>query len=394
MDDGDGDTRIVKPQGTALYCGEQPMTIRRLFARDPEGGIPSLFEGRRVFWSFNTRVAIRAGCDLLGLRPGDEVLAPAYNCGSDLDPLVHAGLSVRLYPVSQNLRIDPARVEALITDRTRAIYVTHYFGVTQPELAALRALCDRHGVRMIEDCALNLLSGAAPAEGTTGDVSVFCFYKFVPVLAGGALVVNAPDLAAASPFSRPAPTKIVMGALARSAVLNVLGPDRAQNLKRTLRNGSEVADPAEASPEEMEDIPGHYYFDPTLQNRRISAVALRQLGSFSVSDIISTRRVNWHRYREHLDGVQGVQLLTPELAPETCPLNMPLLVAERDRVARALQACGICATPWWAGFNRNLDWIGQDEAIALKDNVLSLPLHQSLGPAHLEYIVTQLRQVL
>lgn len=379
---------------TSLNCGDPSMRFARLFQRDPEGGFTRLFEGRRVHWSFNTRVAIRAGCDLLGLRPGDEVLVPAYNCGSEVDPLIHAGLSVRLYPVAQDLCIDPARVEAMISDRTRAIYVTHYFGITQPDLAAIRALCDRRGLRMIEDCALNLLSGAAPAEGHTGDVSVFCFYKFVPVLEGGALVVNASDLDTASPFTHPAPGKIVAKTLARSALVNVLGADRAQSLKRALRNGADTEEPADVAPDEMDDIPWHYYFNPALQNRRISAFALRPLRSFSVSDVISARRANWHHYRTLLDGVPGVEVLKPELDPETCPLNMPLLVAGRDRVTRDLQARGIGATPWWAGFNRNLDWTGQDEAIALKNNVLSLPLHQFLGSAHLEHIVTQLRQVL
>lgn len=371
-----------------------PMTAGSLWARDAQWGIPALFADRQVHYAFQTRVAIRAACDVLGLQAGDEVLAPAYNCGSELDPLVHAELTVRLYPVGKDLHADPARIEPLITERTRALYVTHYFGILQPELAALRALCDRYGLRMIEDCALSLLSGETPAEGHTGDISVFCFHKFVPVPEGGALVVNAPDLNVASPFSRPAPGKMIARILARAALVNVLGSARAQSLKRALTKGPDVAEPVDVTPGEMEDIPQHYYFDPALQNRRISAFASRSLRSFSVADMLSARRANWHRYRELLDGVGGVEMLRSELEPTTCPLNMPLLVSERDRVARALQALGIGATPWWAGFNRNLDWSGQDEAIDLKNNVLSLPLHQFLGHAHLEHIVTRLRQVL
>lgn len=371
-----------------------PMRVGSFWAQDAQGGIPELFAGRQIHYAFQTRVAIRAGCDVLGLQPGDEVLVPAYNCGSEVDPLVHAGLKVRQFPVGKDLRADPARIEPLITDRTRALYITHYFGILQPELPALRALCDRHGLRMIEDCALSLLSGEEPAEGHTGDISVFCFHKFVPVPEGGALIVNAPDLDAASPFSRPAPGRVVAKILARSALVNMLGTARAQNLKRALSRPSEAAEAADVATDEMDDIPWHYYFDPDLQNRRISVFASRSLRSFSVSEAISTRRANWHRYRELLDGMQGVALLRPALEPGTCPLNMPLLVPNRDRVARALQARSIGATPWWAGFNRHLDWTGQDEVIDLKNNVLALPLHQFLGSAHLEHIVTQLRQVL
>lgn len=155
-----------------------------------------------------------------------------------------------------------------------------------------------------------------------------------------------------------------------------------------------MTEPDHATNDELDDIPGHYYFDPSLQRRRISTFASRQLRSFSVSDIIASRRANWHQYRERLKKVQGVELLTPELAPGTCPLIMPLEVNERDRVARELQARGIGATPWWAGFHQNLDWTGQNEAMALKNQVLSLPLHQYLSEDHIDHIVFVLKEVL
>ena len=362
----------------------------RMFQRDPEGGFASLFERRQVFWSYNTRVAIRAACDLLGVGPGTEILIPAYNCGSEIDPLIHAGATAQLYPVGEDLCVDPARIEPLITDRTRAVYVIHYFGMIQPELAALRELCDQRGLRLIEDCALSLLSGAAPAEGRIGDVSVFCFHKFVSVLEGGALVVNAPDLTVADPFSRAPPRRTVTKKLTRAALANVLGAGCAQRLMRTVR-GRQNAPPIKPDMVSLDDIPGHYYFDPALQGARISAFASRPLQAFSVSQEISARRTNWAHYRRLLDGLAGVRILMPELSPETCPLNMPVMIANRDRVAWALQARGIGVTPWWAGFHRQLNWEGQDEAMRLKNGVLSLPLHPALGPAHLEYIVSKLK---
>ncbi|NOC94218.1 MULTISPECIES: DegT/DnrJ/EryC1/StrS family aminotransferase [unclassified Ruegeria] len=378
---------------TALYCGDPPMQFANLFRRDPAGGYTALFRKRPVFWSFNTRVAIRAACDLLALQPGDEVLVPAYNCGSEVDPLIDAGLSVRLYPVSDNLLADPDRIAPLITERTRAIYVTHYFGVIQPSLTGLRALCDRHGLRLIEDCALSLLSGQTPAEGRVGDVSVFCFYKFVPVLGGGALVINAPDLHAEHPFTRPPPRKMVTKMLLRAGLGNVLGTARLKGLVQALRGGGQI--PVDMCPErELEDIPSHYYFDPALRSTRMSAFAARPLRAFSVSEAIATRRANWERYRELLTDVAGVRMLVPELTVDTCPLNMPVLVEERDRVVQALQHGGIGATPWWAGFNRNLDWTGQAEAMALKNDAVSLPLHQYLSEAHVDYIVSELKRAL
>ena len=246
---------------------------------------------------------------------------------------------------------------------------------------------------MIEDCALSLLSGVAPAEGRTGDVSVFCFHKFVPVLEGGALVVNASDLAITDPFLQAPPRKTVVKKLARSGLANVLGAGRAQRLMRGLR-GRQAVPSRKSGHGGLDDIPGHYYFDPALQGNRISSFAARPLRGVSVVQAISTRRANWVHYHTLLEGMAGVRMLMPDLSPETCPLNMPVMIADRDRVAQALQARGIGVSPWWAGFHRHLDWAGQTEAMQLKNNVLALPLHPSLGPAHLDYIVAQLRQVL
>ena len=87
-------------------------------------------------------------------------------------------------------------------------------------------------------------------------------------------------------------------------------------------------------------------------------------------------------------------MLLPELAPGTCPLNMPIMVEDRDRIVQQLQGRGIGATPWWAGFNRNLDWTGQDEAMAIKNHALAMPLHQYLSDAHIDHIVSVLKEAL
>src|SRR6185369_7599174 len=66
----------------------------------------------------------------------------------------------------------------------------HYAGFSGPT-DAFRRLADVHGLLLIEDCALSLLSaqGQRPL-GSTGDVGIFCLYKCLPVPNGGALVVN------------------------------------------------------------------------------------------------------------------------------------------------------------------------------------------------------------
>ena len=375
------------------YCGDQPMTLGRLFARDPAGGIPALFEGRRVSWSFNTRVAIRQACDALGLAPGDEVLAPAYNCGSELDPLLHAGLRVTLYPVDRRTGIEPDDVARRVTARTRAVYLTHYFGVLQPATAALRALCDERGLLLIEDCALSLLSGD-PVEGRAGDAAVFCFYKFFPVLAGGALVLNTARAVAEPRFDGRVPGAMVARQVLRAGLSGALGGDRARALRARIGRGGGARVPAPPPEDGLPDMPAHYYFDPRLRDARISRFAARPLRAFDVSGAIAARKANHAAWLEALDGMPGATPLFPDLPGTACPLSMPVLVADRDAVAAGLAARGIPATPWWAGYDRHLDWDGFDDARHLKNHVLSLPAHQFLGAEHVTHMAAELRAAL
>ena len=380
------------------YCDNMAMTLGSLFARDAAGGVPELFRERRVSYSFSTRVAIRKACDLLNLRPGDEILVPAYNCGSEIDPLRLAGLKVSFYPVDRQTLINPEAVAARITPQTRAIYLIHYFGFIHPATATIRGLCDQHGLVMIEDCALSLMSGMSFANdktgvnGRAGDVAVFCFYKFFPTFSGGALVINSHHIDGPAQFTAPAPAKAFAKTMVRASLDAALGRHLISAILSRLRRvkGSKpVVDDATKHP----DMPKNYYFDPDLENATMSGFARRSLRSFNVVATVSTRRANYQRYLDLLSGMLGITPLFPILPDHTCPHSMPVLVANRDAIAKALYASGIAATPWWSGYNQHQAWDGFPDACFLKDHVLSLPLHQNLGAEAIQYSVDQLKKL-
>jgi perosamine synthetase len=379
-----------------LDCSPPALASGLFAGRHPSGGVLPLFAGRRVTFTYKTRVAIRRACDFLGLVPGDEVLAPGYNCGSELDPLRHAGLAIRLYPVNLATEIDPHVVEARIGPRTRAVYVTHYFGFLQPHLAALRTLCDRHGLYLIEDCALSLLSGSMPADGRTGDVAVFCFYKFFPVIGGGALVINR-DLPGDPAPLRVAPAGEIGRQVLKQALKTLLGTglrNRARILRAQRPEQPDTRDSADIGVAmqgaETSDMPKHYYFDPDLRDRRLSRLTQRALDGQDVHEAIKRRRENYLTLQGLLDGIKGVTVLRPDLPPHVCPLNLPILVSQRDTVIRHLVVRGIAANPWWAGYNRHLNWDDVGDAKHLKDSLLTLPIDQRLSSDHLRHIANRL----
>ena len=367
-------------------CAAPGLSLGSLIARNPAGGVAALFAGRRVSYSFNTRVAIRRSCDILGLKPGDEVLVPAYNCGSELDPLLAAGLSLQLYPVDRSTRIDPDDIARRITPQTRAVYLTHYFGVLHPNTAAISQLCNDHGLWLIEDCALSLLSGQSPADGRAGDIALFCFYKLFPVLGGGALVLNTDKISTPVAFANPAPRKLAAKALIRAVLDAVLGRAGIAALRK-LRSGKDTAPAAGAT---YPDMPANYYFDPALEDAGISRLTARAIGAFDVAGTISARRANYHQYQVLLAGLPGITQLYPGLPDDACPLNMPILIEHRDILCAALTAQGIGVTPWWAGFHQRIDVSGFPDACYLKNHLLALPLHQTMGPAHVAHVVDRL----
>src|SRR5664280_2628578 len=139
------------------FCGSQGIPFRLVLGRHTEENVQTFFNDQRVIYVHKGRSAIRLGCELLGLTAGDGVLAPAYNCGSEVDVLLGSGLSVTLFRVDKSCSVDLQDIKRRITKKTRAIYLTHYFGFPSPA-TEVRKICDDYGLHLIEDCALSLFS--------------------------------------------------------------------------------------------------------------------------------------------------------------------------------------------------------------------------------------------
>jgi len=132
----------------------------------------------------------------LGVGPGDEVIVPDLTWIATSAPIAYVGASpvfADVDPVTWCL--DPDSVSRLITGRTRAVIAVDLYG-GMPAFARLAALCDAHGLALIEDAAEGIGSrwNGAPA-GSFGVTSVFSFHgsKTLTTGEGGMLVTN--DLA-------------------------------------------------------------------------------------------------------------------------------------------------------------------------------------------------------
>jgi dTDP-4-amino-4,6-dideoxygalactose transaminase len=125
---------------------------------------------------------------------------PAFTFPATANVVERAGARPVLVDVElSSYNIDPARAEAAITPRTRALMPVHQFG-HPADLAALEALSARHGLCLIEDaaCALGAEHDGRRC-GTVGRVGCFSFHprKILTTAEGGAVVTGDAELAAA-----------------------------------------------------------------------------------------------------------------------------------------------------------------------------------------------------
>ena len=121
--------------------------------------------------------ALRFALLALGLAPGDEVITAPNSFIATSEAISQAGGRVvfaDVDPLSYNL--DPERVAAAITPRTRAIVPVHLYGQTA-EMDAIGAIAKRHGLCVVEDaCQAHLATHRGRMAGTMGGAAAFSFY--------------------------------------------------------------------------------------------------------------------------------------------------------------------------------------------------------------------------
>ncbi len=121
----------------------------------------------------------------LDLEPGDEVITTPLTFCATVNAILHAGAVPVLADVDPaTLNIDPLAIEAAVTPRTKAVLPVHFAG-RACDMAAIMAIADRHGLRVVEDCAHAIETTIHGRHaGTFGDFGCFSFYVTKNVVTG------------------------------------------------------------------------------------------------------------------------------------------------------------------------------------------------------------------
>jgi len=137
--------------------------------------------------------------EALGVGPGDEVIAPTLTFTATVEVVRYLGADAVLVDVDPlTLNIDPQKIRAAITPRTKAIMPVHYGGLAC-DMDAILAIAKEHGLKVVEDAAHALPTtwqGALVGQ-LKSDVTVFSFYanKTITTGEGGMAVTRDEELA-------------------------------------------------------------------------------------------------------------------------------------------------------------------------------------------------------
>ncbi len=167
-------------------CGDGPFTKKcHAFLQEKTGAAA-------VYLTTSCTSALEMAAILAGVKPGDEVILPSFTFCSTADAFVARGAKLVFVDVRPDtMNIDENKIEAAITDKTRAIAVVHYAGVSC-EMDTIMAIAKKHNLIVIEDAAQGVGSSyKGKPLGTIGDFGCFSFHetKNYSMGEGGALLL-------------------------------------------------------------------------------------------------------------------------------------------------------------------------------------------------------------
>lgn len=307
---------------------------------------------------------------LLDIQPGDEVIAPSYTFVSTVNAFVLRGARVVFADSSaESPNIDADQVEALVTERTRAILVVHYAGIAC-DMDRIMAIADRHRLFVVEDAA-QAIDGYYKGRplGSIGHLSTFSFHETKNVISGegGMLVINDERF------------------VARAEIIREKGTNRSAFFRGEIDKYGWV------------DVGSSF-----LPSDIIAAFLYAQLER--LESIQARRREIWQAYADGLQGLQAQGAIRLPVVPTYSTNNAHMFyivcgsLDERSALIARLRQHGILAVFHYLSLHTSSYYASRHDGRALpwsdlySDRLLRLPFYNALEPQDQAEIITLIQQ--
>lgn len=335
-------------------CGDGP------FTKQCQAWMEERFDADKVLLTTSGTSALEMAAMLCDLKPGDEVILPSFTFSSTATAFVQMGATlvfVDILPDTKN--IDPAAIEAAVTDKTRVIVPVHYAGVSC-DMDAVMDIARRHDLLVVEDAAQGVMSSyKGRSLGTIGDFGCYSFHetKNYSMGEGGAVLVNRADCQE------------------RADIIREKGTNRSRFLRGQVDKYTWVDKGSSYLPS---DLNAAYLW-----------------GQLRAADAIyADRMATWHAYDEAFRPLAEAGLVELPFVPDDCVQNAHMYylllpsLEERTRFIAFLKDHGVQAcfhyvplhsAPAGERFGR---FAGEDvHTTEVSDRLVRLPMYYGMDPS-------------
>ncbi len=323
--------------------------------------------------------ALEMAAILADIKEGDEVIVPSFTFVSTALAFVRQGTDIVFADsYSDNPNIDADQIEALITEKTKAIVVVHYAGVAC-DMDKIMSIANKHGIIVIEDAAQAIDSyyiskdGTKKALGSIGHLSAFSFHETKNIISGegGMLCINDDRF------------------IQRAEIIWEKGTNRSQFFRGEVDKYSWVDTGSSFLPSEI-----------------ISAFLWAQIEN--MRDIQDKRIKIWNRYYDGLSSFEPVSIKKPKLplVPKYATNNAHMFylvcdnVDDRTRFIQHLKDKGILSVFHYLSLHKSSYYEKYStrkselpNSDMFSDCLVRLPLFYELTDEQVEYIINTIKEL-
>ena len=323
--------------------------------------------------------ALEMAAILVDIKEGDEVIVPSFTFVSTALAFVRQGADIVFADsYSDNPNINADQIEALITEKTKAIVVVHYAGVAC-DMDKIMSIANKHGIIVIEDAAQAIDSyyiskdGTKKALGSIGHLSAFSFHETKNIISGegGMLCINDDRF------------------IQRAEIIWEKGTNRSQFFRGEVDKYSWVDTGSSFLPSEI-----------------ISAFLWAQIEN--MRDIQDKRIKIWNRYYEGLSSFEPLSIKKPKLplVPEYATNNAHMFylvwdnVDDRTKFIQHLKDKGILSVFHYLSLHKSSYYEKYStrkselpNSDMFSDCLVRLPLFYELTDEQVEYIINTIKEL-
>jgi len=325
----------------------------------------------KVMLTNSCTAALEMSAILIDIKPGDEVILSSFTFSSTATAFVLRGAVPIFVDIrSDTFNIDETKIEEAITDKTKAIIVMHYAGVSC-EMDIIMQLAKKHSLYLIEDAAQGILSTYKEKQlGSFGDFGTYSFHETKNCTSGegGALLINN--------------TKFIE----RAEIILEKGTNRTQFFQGLVDKYTWV------------DIGSSY-----LPSDIIAAFLFAQLEQ--IKNIIDSRLNIWNKYFDKLTPLADENIFRLPVVPINCKHNghvFHLLMQsekERNNLLQFLKINGISAvfhyiplhsSPMGKKLNSDKQELPMTDDVS--GRILRLPLYYKMKSSDQDYVISKVNE--